>query len=63
MHVEAKKHDELEVKFGRAKPPGQPIYGEDVTLQVSSVIFRVPLADEPRLRAFFADAAARAGRA
>src|SRR3954452_4327909 len=61
VHVEAKKHDEVEVLFGQADPPSQPLYGEGVHVSNSQIVFSIPSADEPALRAFFAQVAADGG--
>ena len=63
VQVQSAKHDEFQVKFGRADPPDQAIYGEDLNVSNYLIVFRLPAADEPRLRAFFTEVAARAGRA
>jgi hypothetical protein len=62
IRIKANRHDEYEVTFGQADPPDQPIYGENVNVSNYGIVFDVPSEDEPRLRAFFADVAARAGR-
>lgn len=62
VRTEAKRGDEVEVRFGRTDDPSQPLYGERIESHNYAIIFRIPAAEEPRLRAFFADVAARAGR-
>ena len=62
VNIEAKRHDQVKVLFGLADPPEQPIYGENVQVSNYQIVFEIPQADEPALRAFFAQVAAAGGR-
>lgn len=60
VRVRPDKHDQINVQFGYASVPGhQQMYGPDVSLTPGSKGFSLPADDEPRLRAFFEELAAR----
>jgi hypothetical protein len=62
VSYEQRKHEQIRVKFGWAKDPAGPMYGENADLLQGTRFFELPNTEEPALRAFFAEAAGRAGR-
>ena len=62
VQLKPKRDGRFEVKFGWAKDGTAPLYGEGVDVEMGVFFFEIESTDEPAVRAFFADAAARAGR-
>ncbi len=62
VKVTPRKHEQINVQFGLASSPGEPVYGEEVSQPFRPIGFDLPAADEPALRAFFSEVAARCGR-
>ncbi len=56
------RHDQVRFDIGRADPHDQPVYGPDVNLGWTDVRVVFDAAEEPRVRAFFAEVAQAAGR-
>ena len=59
--LEARKHDMVRVQIGVASGPDAPFF-TDIAFMSTAFTFEIPADEEPRLRAFLADAARAAGR-
>jgi hypothetical protein len=61
VKLEARKHDMVRVQIGVASGPDSPFFS-DIDFMSPAFTFEIPAGEEPRLRAFLADAAQAAGR-
>ncbi|MEA2171296.1 MAG: hypothetical protein QOF76_4596 [Solirubrobacteraceae bacterium] len=62
VKVEPRKHDRVRLTLGRTEQTDRPLYGPDVALSWSDMVFELDATDEPQVRAFFATVAGARNR-